>query len=77
MKHEDMLEICINCIAYAYGQVKTSEIDVLGLKNEGLENWKRETEYRLIDAYRRLNSQCDFGTYWSIQRKEILEHEAY
>ena len=65
----DIIEVCLNCIGYAYEQVTTSHIDVLGLdENEA------ETKKRLLTAYAELDSLIHGVPYFKIPTCDLQEY---
>ena len=58
------MEVCLNCLAYAFYQVDESDIDVL------LET--RENNLKLIaQVYMELSTMCPMTTYQFISRSDI------
>lgn len=60
------MEVCLNCLAYAFDQVQTSHVDVL------LET--REKNLKLIaQVYMELSTMCPMTTYRFLSRRDIEE----
>lgn len=57
-------EICLSCLAYAFDQVRTSDIDVIGET--------REESLRLIaQVYEEMSVMGHLDNYRTISRKEV------
>lgn len=72
----DIIEVCLNCIGYAYEQVTTSHIDVLGLDyhyNTNDES-EAETKKRLLTAYAELDSLIPGVPYFKIPTCDLQEY---
>lgn len=70
MRHMDMydhVEVIRNCLAYAFEQARTSDIDILGETRE--ENLKR-----IAQTYWEFHGICNstFSNVWNITRNEVV-----
>lgn len=76
MPLRQLVEVCLNCIGYAYEQVSTSHIDVLGLDYEfdTCEESELETKKRLLTAFTMLNSLTPRVPYFDIDYGEFVKY---
>ena len=56
MTMQELINICLNCLGYAYEQVSTSEIDVLGLAFQYPNSYKDVSIDKILNAYEMLDS---------------------
>lgn len=69
-----LIEVCLNCLGYAYEQLTTSEIDILGASETHPNNWQSYSEDMILSAYAQLYGLIPDVPYRDIPTSVLLKH---
>ena len=74
MDVQEIVEICLCCLGYAYEQLQISEIDIFGFYEGNPESWKATSINKILNAYLQLDMLTPNEVYRNIPYGEIVKY---